>query len=131
GQVAESHLEVTALVVELAHPEPAHHLLGLVPGVDRHAAVALPERVRVVTVVTVGHEAGVHELVLLRFRFLQADDVRVLRTQPFEKSLACGGADAVDVERDYPEQASSLEEPFVVPSVSYLPAGRPARRSRP
>src|SRR6185436_8055489 len=34
---------------------------------------------------------------LLRFRFLQADDVRLLRREPAEKALALRRADAVDV----------------------------------
>jgi hypothetical protein len=55
-------------------------------------------------VVTVRGKAALGELMMLRFGFLNADDIRLHSGQPFEKTLACGGADAVYVDTDYPKQ---------------------------
>ena len=97
-QASELELEIAALVVEFGHAETRDDAVGLFPRVDRDAAVAGPLRIEVAAVVAGRPEAFVAELMFLRLRLLQADDVRALRGQPLEQALAGRGADTVAVE---------------------------------
>jgi hypothetical protein len=44
---------------------------------------------------------------VLRFRFLNADDVRRLRGEPVEKAFSRSGADTVYIDGDYSKQLST------------------------
>ena len=101
AQLAEARLDVAPLLVEVGSTQRGAHLVRLAPGVDRHPAVALlGRRIPVETVVPVGAEARVGELVFLRLGLLHADHVGGLPVQPVEETLAGRRTDAIGVEAD-------------------------------
>src|SRR5690606_20212079 len=94
-------LDVAPFVVERCPAERRAHLVGLAPGIDRHAAVALPGRgIAIEAVMAIGLEHRVGQLGFLRFGFLYAGHVGILTGQPVEEALAGRGTDAVGVETD-------------------------------
>src|SRR6185436_1765594 len=108
-QLAEARLDVAALGVELAHREAAPYFVRRASAVEGDAAVAFflgegvagleglePVQLRI-------------EVGLVALQLLQAHHVGALRRQPAEQALACGAADAVDVERYDPD--GKLETP--------------------
>src|SRR5262249_16870423 len=101
AELAVARLEVAALFIERLPAERRAHLVRLAPRIDRDAAVALlRDRVTIVAMVAVRTERRIGQLVLLRFGFLQADDVGALLPQPVEEPLAGGRANAVGIEAD-------------------------------
>src|SRR5687768_2781672 len=85
-------------MVEFIHAEAADHLIGLFLGIERRAGIARPPGIEV-KAMSQGAKAGIHELMLLSFRFLQAHHIRLLLLEPAEEPFGRGGADAVAIER--------------------------------
>src|SRR3989338_9110200 len=91
---------ITPLGIELGNAQTGGDLLRLFAAVTSHAAIALLFRVMEVTMIA-GRSEHLHcHVRRLRLEFLQTDNVGVLPREPFKKSLAGGGADPVQVDRD-------------------------------
>src|SRR5580700_1490402 len=81
-QLADLHLEVAALAVELIHPEAAQHAIGLVARVERNPGITPALGVAEVAVVARHPDVVLGELVFLAVGLLQADEVILLSAQP-------------------------------------------------
>src|SRR5690606_33904664 len=101
-QLAETRLDPAPFRVDVGPTESRDHFVGLDARIERDAAVTRLFRVVVEVVPALGMEDGVLELVALRFRFLEADDRRILRAHPVEEALAGRRPYAVQVRRDDP-----------------------------
>src|SRR5205085_2743960 len=82
-----ARLDVAPFGVELAAGEAAPHLVGGLPAVERHAAVALLLGEGVAAFVELEPVQLRIEVGLVAFQLLEADDVRLLRGEPAEQSL--------------------------------------------
>jgi hypothetical protein len=104
AEPAEANLQVATLVIKLRRAKATHNRIRLMAGIDRDATVTFSDCILVIAVVTLGSKTPVDELMLLRFGFLDTDDIGLLCVKPLEKALARCSANSVYVGTDYPKQ---------------------------
>src|SRR5690554_5400545 len=101
GELVIHQLQVAAFSINFDHAQAFDDLLGLVPGVNADAAVALAFGIVKIALVTGGVAHVFSQVGVLRLQFLHADEVGILRGQPLQKAFSDGGADAVKIDGNY------------------------------
>lgn len=99
GQIAEVCTQYSSLTVIAVVVHAGYNLVGGLFGEDTHARVTfLLSRMDIRSVTEFGESGGV-DLLGLRFALLDAEHVRVSRSQPLKQSFAQSRANAVNVVR--------------------------------
>jgi hypothetical protein len=100
AEVSHVHLEEAPLLVDLRDAEADHHVLGLVPRIDRHTAVAALLRRMEEGVQRARREELARQVGFVRLDFLQAHEVGLLPPHPWGEALGVRRPQPVHVQGD-------------------------------
>ncbi len=94
-QIAILCFNVASLAVKLRHPQAIDDAIGLLAGIESDAAVAGTVSEIEIAKQVIGIVHSRHDVLGLRFEFLQANDACALFPQPVQDPFIDGRADAV------------------------------------
>ena len=100
ADIAEVQLDHSSFIITDLMPGTIFNMVGNDPGEYRYAAVSFLLRGKPVIMIAEIGECLVIDIILMRFGFLDTDDVGGICLQPFNKPFRHGGTDPIDIVAD-------------------------------